>query len=235
MAVLINAWLIFSMILLGIWLVIWIVKPLLRKEMLWVSILTAPFGLTEPIFVPEYWNPPSLFDLAINTGFDIESLIFSFAIGGIGAVLYEYFIRTKHVKMKHNEKNSHTHKYHLLVLISPLIAFLPLHIFTSLNPIYSASIAMAIGAIAALFCRPDLKKKILISSLIFTTLYFLFFMLFTLIYSNIVQQVWNLQAISGILILNVPLEELIFAFTFGALWSSYYEHIKWRRLKIIAN
>jgi hypothetical protein len=36
----------------------------------------------------DYWNPPSLFDLARTSGFDIESLIFSFGIGGIGAVLY---------------------------------------------------------------------------------------------------------------------------------------------------
>ena len=30
----------------------------------WASIGTAPFGLTEPVFVPEYWSPPSLFDPA---------------------------------------------------------------------------------------------------------------------------------------------------------------------------
>lgn len=50
--------------------------------MLYVSFLTSLLGLTEPIFVPKYWNPPSLFNLAQNTGFDIESLLFSFGIGG---------------------------------------------------------------------------------------------------------------------------------------------------------
>jgi len=55
-----NPWLVFSLILLGIWLFIWIIKKKVRKEMLWFSILTAPFGLIEPLFVPEYWNPPSL-------------------------------------------------------------------------------------------------------------------------------------------------------------------------------
>jgi hypothetical protein len=28
--------------------------------------------------VPEYWRPPSLFDLALKNGFDIESLLFAF-------------------------------------------------------------------------------------------------------------------------------------------------------------
>jgi len=59
----------------------------------WRSWLTALFGLTEPRFVPEYWNPPSLFDLAQCTGFDIESLIFCFGIGGgRGAVQREVCI-----------------------------------------------------------------------------------------------------------------------------------------------
>lgn len=53
-----------------------------------VSLATAPFGLTEPLFVPEYWNPPTLFDLAQRTGFDLESLIFCFGIGGVSSVLY---------------------------------------------------------------------------------------------------------------------------------------------------
>lgn len=50
--------------------------------MLWQACFTTPFGLTEPLFVPNYWSPPSLFDLARSTGFDIESFIFSFGIGG---------------------------------------------------------------------------------------------------------------------------------------------------------
>lgn len=227
-----NPWLTASLVLLVVWLVIFTIKSKARKEMLWVSLFTMPFGLTEPLFVPEYWNPPSLFNLAATIGFDIESLIFSFAIGGIGAILYETFFKIKHIKMSYHEKNSSRHRHHLPALISPLITFLPLFLFTSLNPIYSASIAMAVGAIAAIFCRPDLKMKVLLGSLMFFALYFIFFVSFNLAYPDLVKQVWNLQAISGILVFGVPLEELMFALTFGALWSSYYEHIKWYKLNL---
>jgi hypothetical protein len=41
--------------------------------------------------IPEYWNPPSLFDLAQRTGFDIESLIFGFAFGLHWTGVYEHF------------------------------------------------------------------------------------------------------------------------------------------------
>lgn len=225
-----NPWLVFSLILLGIWLVIWLAKPRLRKEMFWVSLFTMPFGLTEPLFVPKYWNPPSLFDLAAKTGFDIESLIFSFAVGGIGAVLYEALVEVEHKKLTAKEKHSKKHRFHLLALTSPIIVFIPL-LFTNLNPIYSTSIAMFVGGIAAILCRPDLKKKILVGGIAFLSLYFVFFLSFNFVYPGIVQQVWNLSAITGILILGVPLEELLFAFTFGLLWSSIYEHAMKYKLK----
>jgi len=198
--------------------------------MLWASILTAPFGLTEPIFVPAYWSPPSLFNLAANTGFDIESIIFCFAVGGIGSVLYKTFVKTKHIKMNRHEKSLPRHKFHILALLSPIITFTPLYLLAPINPIYSASMAMAVGAISAMLCRPDLAKKILAGAALFLAMYFLFFLTFNLAYPGIVEMVWNLEAISGILIFGVPLEELLFAITFGALWSSYYEHINWYRL-----
>ena len=226
-----NEWLVFSSILLGIWFLIYIAKPSLSKEMFWTSLLTAPFGLTELLFVPEYWNPPSLFNLAARTGFDIESLIFCFAIGGIGAVLYESVFRVKHKKMSSHEMHSKRHRFHKLALIFPIIVFLPLYLLTKLNPIYSSSIAMFVGGIAAMLCRPDLKKKIFMGGILFLALYFTFFLLFNISYPGIVQEVWNLSAISGMLVLGIPLEELLFAFTFGMMWSSVYEHVTWHKVK----
>lgn len=225
-----HEWLIFSLILLGIWAVIFIVKPLLRKEMLWVSLFTMPFGLTEPLFVPEYWSPPSLFNLAATTGFDIESLIFSFAVGGIGAVLYEAVFKVKHSKISKKEMHKKRHRFHKLAIGSPVIVFLLLFFLTSMNPIYSASIAMFVGGIAAILCRPDLNRNVWLGGVTFTILYFVFFLFINLIFPSFVNH-WNLEALSGILILRVPLEELMFAFTFGMMWSSVYEHILWYKTK----
>ncbi|MDQ7073279.1 MAG: hypothetical protein Q9N32_07220, partial [Gammaproteobacteria bacterium] len=75
------------------------------------SLFTMPFGLTEPLFVPEYWMPPSLFNLAENTGFDIESLIFCFGIGGIGSVFYNLFTRKRIETVAECERNHAQHKF----------------------------------------------------------------------------------------------------------------------------
>ncbi len=219
----INEWLVFSLMLLAIWLVVFLFSGKFKKEMLLVSFLTMPFGLTEPLFVPAYWNPPSLLNLAATTGFDIESLIFSFAIGGIGSIIYDIFFGVRHRRMK--EKDCRRHRLHLLALLSPFVVFIVLWIFTELNPIYSASIAMFVGGISAVLCRPDLIKKTFFGGIMFMMLYLVFFLLFNLAYPSAVGQFWNLPAISGLLILGVPLEELMFAFSFGLLWSGVYEHI----------
>lgn len=225
-----HEWLVFSLILLGVWLVIYLANPLRRKEMFWVSVFTTPLGLTEPIFIPRYWTPPSLFDLAANTGFDIESFIFCFAVSGIAAVLYETVFKVRHMHMSEEEMRSPRHRFHRLAIISPAIVFVPLFFFTSLNPIYVASIAMLVGGLATYLCRPDLKDNLFTGAILFTGLYFVFFLFVNLVEPTFIHS-WNLAAISGILVAGVPLEELIFAFTFGLMWSSIYEHLMWHKLK----
>ena len=152
-------WFIWSLIILALWALIYVSKKEVRKEMLKMSLITMPFGLTEPLFVPEYWFPPSLFDLAIKTGFDIESLIFSFAIGGIGTVLYNLIFKRSLAKIPHNERNHSRHRLHNYILFVPAIVFLILALFTSLNHIYCGIVAMFIGGLATLYCRPDVRTS----------------------------------------------------------------------------
>lgn len=95
------AYLVWSLLLLVPWLAVYLrlSDRQSRKQMLSVSLFTAPIGLTEPIFVPEYWLPPTLFELASRTGFDVESLIFSFAVGGLASVGYDVFLARRRVSI----------------------------------------------------------------------------------------------------------------------------------------
>ena len=214
-----------SLFLLLIWLIIYSARPFVRKELIVVSSFTTAFSLTGPLFIPEYWNPPTLFNLSTTIGVDIESLIFSFAIGGIASVFYEAIFGFDHQKMNHTERQW----FHWLTLMLPPLVFIPLHQLTQVNPIYSVSIAMFSGGFFTILCRPDLKWNILVGGVLFTGFYFIFFLIVNLIFPNFIN-VWNFTQISGIIILGVPLEEILFAFTFGMIWSSVYEHILGYRL-----
>jgi hypothetical protein len=226
------AWLIWSLMSLVIWAAVYLSLKTkeVKKEMLVVSLWTSLFGATEPLFVPEYWNPPSLFNLAEKTGFDIESFIFCFAVGGLAVVIYEWLFGIKHKFLSLLEKQHPRHRIHLAVFLSAPLIFFALLALTDLNPIYSAIITLMTTSLLTWYCRPDLKKKMLVGAGIFLTLYFFYFLTLIAMFPGYVERAWNLAAISGILILGVPLEELLFAFSFGFLWSSIYEHITWRKI-----
>jgi len=221
-------WLLWSSAFLIPWGIIYISFPAHRRAMLWASLFTMPFGLSEPLFVPEYWSPPSLFDLALRTGFDIESLIFCFGIGGIAAVMYNLLTRRVPVAVPTNERKKPLHRHHYKALAAPFIIFVPLY-FLPWNPIYPSIVAMAIGAVANILCRPDLKQKTWIGGLLFLVYYALFLVGLEWTAPGYIDRVWNLSALSGINIAFMPLEELLFAITFGMYWAGVYEHITWRK------
>lgn len=120
------------------------------------------------------------------------------------------------------------HRRHKLAIAAPFIAF-PVLYFLPWNPICAALMAMIIGSIATLLCRPDLKWKTWIGGLLFTGYYWVFVEGVELLSPGYVQRVWNFADLSGVLILATPLEELVFAFTFGMYWAGVYDHFTWRK------
>lgn len=229
------AWLVWSLILAGIWLTIYFLLDTKdkKREMLIVSLWTSLFGFTEPLFVPEYWSPPSLFNLNVLTGFDIESVLWSFGVGGIVVVLYEYIFNTKHLHLSHSEQDRKRHRFHFVAIgVTPAL-FVALLLFTDWNIIYISIVSLVVGGIATWYCRPDLKKKMIASAFLFLGAYFFYFWTLIALYPGYVERVWNLEAISGLLVLGIPLEELLFALSFGFLWSSVYEHLAWRKIRTI--
>jgi hypothetical protein len=199
-----------------------------RRAMWHTSLVTALFGLTEPIFVPRYWNPPSLFELAQRTGFDIESFIFAFAVGGIGMLLYTTLTRRELAPLAAEHRSEQRHRFHRLALIGPLVLLVP-GFLLPWNPIYPSLLALALGALAAVVCRPDLTRNTLVGAVLFLGLYALFMVGLRWLAPGYIATVWNLPALSGVLIYGIPLEELVFGLTFGMYWSGVYEHVAWHR------
>jgi hypothetical protein len=220
-------WFAWASLFLVPWLLLYFTFPAHRNAIWWTSVFTMPFGLTEPLFVPEYWSPPSLFGLALKTGFDIESLIFCFGIGGVGAVLYNVSTRSILTVAPPGERRSRRHRYHTLALATPVVLFLLLY-FLPWNPIYPAILALTGGAIATFLCRPDLIKKTWIGGLLFLLYYSILLTGLEWSAPGYIERTWNLTALSGVFVFDWPLEELLFALSFGFYWSGVYEHVTWR-------
>jgi hypothetical protein len=223
-------WLIWSSAFLIPWLAAFAAFPQQRNVMVRASLFTTPFGLTEPLFVPAYWNPPSLFNLARMTGFDIESLIFSFGIGGVGAVIYNLVISRQLVPVAGAERRSPRHTLHKWALVVPFISF-PILYLLPWNPIYPAIVALVLGAVAAIWCRPDLARKTWVGAILFVAYYAVFLLGVEWTAPGYIERVWNLDALSGLGVGGMPIEELLFAAAFGACWSGVYDHFTWRTLE----
>ena len=221
-------WLLWSAAFFGLWSVLFVANRRKRRAMWRTSLATALFGITEPIFVPRYWNPPSLFELAQRTGFDIESFIFAFAVGGIGMILYTAFARREHVPLGAEERHEPRHRLHRVALVAPFALLVPAYLLPW-NPIYPSLVALALGALGSVACRPDLKRNTLVGGVLFLVLYGAFMVGLRWFAPGYIEAVWNLPALRGGVIYGIPLEELLFGLTFGMYWSGVYEHLTWRR------
>lgn len=217
-------WLIWSGAFLAAFFFICGVSPAHRPAMLRAGAATAALGLTEPLFVPEYWNPPSLFSLAQRTGFDIESLIFTFSIGGVAVVLYNRLTGRSMAPISASMRSALRHRLHGFAVLVPAFAFVLLSAF-GWNPIYPAVLAMAAGGLAAVWCRPDLLAKTVAGGLLFLGYYALFMLGLIITAPGYIEQAWNLPDLSGLFVAGIPVEELFFGFSFGLYWSSVYEHL----------
>jgi len=125
------------------------------------------------------------------------------------------------------------HRHHLLALASPVIAFLVL-VFLPWNPIYPGIIAMAVGAVATILCRPDLKTRTWAGGLLFLVYYSILLEGLRFSSPGYIERVWNLPMLIGTRVFSLPMglpvEELLFAAFFGMYWSGVYEHLTWRSM-----
>jgi hypothetical protein len=110
-----------------------------------------------------------------------------------------------------------------------VIAFAILHPLPW-NPIYPSIVSLLLGAVAAALCRPDIANKTWIGALLLVGYYTAFLLCLALTAPEYIERTWNLPALSGLIIGNLPIEELLFAAAFGAYWSSVYDHFTWRQL-----
>jgi Lycopene cyclase len=251
-----NPYLFGCIILFAWWLVVFVIVRTRgtarnRHEFWWGSLACSLLGFTEPIFVPEYWDPPSV--LAYRR-WDLESFLFCFFVGGIAGVapewrplrrlflsidygiwamsrrVYEWFQQltgaerlraSSDIAFRHDDLRRDN------ALLGAI--FLGAFGFTAhlgLNVIYDAALTcLVVGAYVAWY-RPRLRWQVWAGGLIFTVIYTVVLLLTGQRYPTFYDDHWNLPALSGIRPLGAPLEEYIFAFGMGVFWAPLFE--SWR-------
>jgi hypothetical protein len=208
------------------WLACYILGKKYRAEIRWGTLISAPMALTSILFVPQYWTPPSLFDLDQKIRVGIEDFLWAAAVGGIASVVAEILLEEKLSGIR-----KRTRKRHFAPFLVVVVVFIALQVWHPGKTIYNTIIAFAVGALVIAYLRSDLIPTMLVGSLSFTVLYFALFLIFLFLYPGFVQRYYKIPNLLGIYVAGVPIEELLFAGTGGAIWSVAYEYVQGYRLE----
>jgi hypothetical protein len=219
------SYLVGALIFWAAWILCSILGKNYRSQIRWGTLIAAPMALTSILFVPQYWTPPSLFDLDQKIRVGIEDFLWAAAVGGIASVVGELLLKDKLATLR-----SQPRKRHYLPFVVILVAFVLFDLRPPHNTMDSSILAFAIGAVVIAFLRRDLILLMLVSAASFTLLYFFLFLCVLFLYPEFVHRFYNIPNLFGIYALGVPIEELLFAATGGAIWSVAYEYVQGYRL-----
>jgi hypothetical protein len=208
------------------WLACFIAGRSYRREMRWGTLLAAPMALTSLLFVPQYWTPESLFNLDARIHVGIEDFLWAAAVGGIACVVGEILL---HDRLRALRRSRHKRHYAPFVFIA--VVFIVLEFWHSDRTMINCIISFALGAIVLGYLRRDLVPSMLVSAASFTVLYFVMFLCVLRLYPEFVTRFYNLPRLLHIYIARVPIEELLFACTGGAIFSVAYEYAYGYRLE----
>jgi len=206
------------------WLVIFLMRKDLRKEMVFASLLGLPMGITDYFLVPVYWQPQSLFGLMEKYRVGLESFLFFFLMAGLSSVFYEFF-RGRKIRKIARDKG-----LHLLPIIAAVGFFLFLASVFPEKTVYWFILTGVFGASFIIAFRSDLLKQALFGAFAFALFYLLVFAYVIFIFPRLVADFYNVPNLLGVFAMGVPLEEILAAFFAGAFWSIMYEFVKGYRV-----
>jgi len=219
------SYLIGALVMFVIWIILFLWRKDIRREMLVISILMGVLSIPlNYLYVQDWWHPLTI----TGTVLGIEDVILGFASGGIAAVIYEVFFKKKLKKRKIGKRLT---KFELAFpLVSVLVLFFAIFYLTDINSFYSAIISGIIAIGFIYFKRKDLILDSVASGFLIMLFSLPSYWIPELISPGWIASAWYLDKISGIFVLGVPLEDLIWWFLAGAFTGPIYEYWQERRL-----
>lgn len=225
----IYSYLILDLLFLILWLALFFWRKDVRKEMWTTSILFGIIALImEPIIFGDWWTPLTI----TNTIPGIESFLFGFTVGGLASVIYEEIFKkklkkTNSIKETSEKKNI---RFSILSITGALSFIIPFYIF-KINSFIASSIAMIIMITMIYYQRKDLIKNSIVSGIAVLISAFIIYSIMQSITPGWIDLFWVFKNTPKIIFLNVPIDDIVWFFLFGALWGPIYEY--WQNKKLV--
>jgi hypothetical protein len=200
-----------------IWIAFFRLFPKGRTVIFWSSLAWGPAGpISEYWHRADYWHPELIFAVHIgNWTFGLEDFLFAFAFSGICTGIFDLLIRRiwQAEDVTFNLKGF-TKLLSIVLLCLMLMGVLSWIFHLNSLPAICISFILLAGYI---FYR----RSMLLLPGLFTALLIMFFMwlfywaFFLRFYPDIIGRFWMSNALSGITLAKVPIEELIWAASAG--------------------
>jgi hypothetical protein len=189
----------------------WLLRPGLRRSSLLAAGVLAPFAVLGAVFVPAYWRPDHLFTFLRGVG--IEDVLFCFACGGLGWIVAA--AGSGAVVSGRVDLGCFVSRFLGWSALATCGVLLATATGCSILP--AVVVGFTAGGLVVWTRTPRTSRLVVPGAVGFAALY--------AVVSWIVLSVfpacagfWTGEAISGRRVLGLPVEELVWALSFGATW-----------------
>jgi len=204
----------------AIWITLFILVPRSRAVIFWTSLLFAPAGpISEYWQLKDYWHPIYLLNLGTEGWqFGLEDCLLAFTFAGISGGIFEILVHRK----TSERLPSISLNTALLMIVWYIVALCVMALFTSvlhLNSIYGLILGGMVTSLLLMFYgKWKMFPLIFLNAIIVSIIFWLFYIVYFIpLFPGIIAAWWNLEAISGIMLLGAPLEEPLAALSSALL------------------
>jgi len=157
----------------------------------------------------------------------IEDILLGVGVGGVAAVIYEEWFGYRLHKRKTYRGKMALSKMLIILCISFFLGTILLA--TGIHSFYASIIAMGVPTLFILALRSDLATDCIFSGLVLVTISIFTFLFIFSVVPNFQTSYWRWEYLSGVTLLKIPIENLIWFFFAGSFIAPLYEF--WYDLK----
>lgn len=212
-----------------IWLILFLIRKDVRREMLIMSLIFGLCGpLTDIVYYRDWWSPLTI----TNSVISIEAFIVGFSLGGIIPIIYEEIFKDHLKERRRNKRRRELDTgffFGILTIIGGI--FFGSHFLLGINSLIATILAMTIPTALIWYKRRDLIKMSLMSGVLTLGIAMIVYSALNFITPDWVKTFWQFKNISNLIVFSVPIDDVIWYFLAGCLIATLYPF--WHEGKLI--
>jgi hypothetical protein len=198
----------------------WLLCPRLRRSSMLAAIVLAPFAVMGFVFVPAYWQPDHWFTFVRGVG--VEDVLFCFACGGVSWVVAATGCGVRvDVLPEPGALLARLLAWAAIAFAGVVAAW-----WAGCGILEAVIAGFVLSGLVVLGREPRGARLILPGAIGFTLVYAAVSWVVLAVYPE-AGGFWVAEAISGRRVLGLPVEELVWAVSFGATWPVVFTYCVW--------